>query len=43
VMIRIREKLKLYLVMGRVNCPGDPRQVLEEAILGGIPLFQFRE
>jgi thiamine-phosphate pyrophosphorylase len=43
VMIQIREKLKLYLVMGSANCPGDPRQVLEEAIRGGITLFQFRE
>lgn len=34
----------LYLVMGSQDCRGrDPVQVLEQAIDGGITLFQFRE
>ncbi|MGD7052809.1 thiamine phosphate synthase [Sutcliffiella horikoshii] len=39
-----REWLNLYFVMGSVDCNGrDPRDVLQEAIKGGITLFQFRE
>lgn len=38
-----RKLLKLYFIMGSVNCKKDPREVLTEAIAGGITLFQFRE
>ncbi len=39
-----REWLNVYFVMGSPDCDGrDPRVVLEEAINGGITLFQFRE
>ncbi|WP_339149492.1 MULTISPECIES: thiamine phosphate synthase [unclassified Sutcliffiella] len=39
-----REWLNVYFVMGSVDCNGrDPRDVLQEAINGGITLFQFRE
>lgn len=41
--MNLKEKLKLYFVMGSVNCLKDPAEVLQEAILGGITLFQFRE
>lgn len=39
----IRERLPLYLVMGSVNCSQSPECVLEQAIAGGITLFQYRE
>jgi thiamine-phosphate pyrophosphorylase len=39
----MRSRLELYLVMGSVNCVKDPVQVLEEAIAGGITIFQLRE
>ncbi|WP_411348023.1 thiamine phosphate synthase [Paenibacillus sp. WLX2291] len=39
----IRERLPLYLVMGSVNCKHTPEQVLEQAIAGGVTLFQYRE
>jgi thiamine-phosphate pyrophosphorylase len=29
--------------MGSMNCSKDPREVLKEAIIGGITMFQFRE
>ncbi|OYD08357.1 thiamine phosphate synthase [Paludifilum halophilum] len=36
--------LRLYFVMGSQDCAGrDPAWVLEEAIAGGITLFQLRE
>lgn len=35
--------LKLYFIMGSNNCRKDPLEVLQEAIEGGITLFQFRE
>lgn len=40
---RIKELLKVYFIMGSVNCNKDPVEVLKEAISGGITLFQFRE
>ncbi|MDD9266813.1 thiamine phosphate synthase [Paenibacillus sp. GCM10023248] len=41
---QLRKALQLYLVMGSPNCNGaDPYTVLEEAIAGGITMFQFRE
>jgi thiamine-phosphate pyrophosphorylase len=39
----IRELLKVYFIMGSTNCLKDPLEVVREAILGGITLFQFRE
>ncbi|CAM2918491.1 thiamine phosphate synthase [Paenibacillus sediminis] len=39
----MRNLLKLYFIMGSVNCKIDPLQVIREAIKGGITLFQFRE
>jgi thiamine-phosphate pyrophosphorylase len=41
--MNISEKLKLYLIMGSNNCEHDPTYVLEQAILGGVTMFQFRE
>lgn len=39
-----KDSLNVYFVMGSVDCNGrDPRDVLQEAINGGITLFQFRE
>lgn len=36
--------LRVYFVMGSQDCRGkNPVEVLEEAIAGGITLFQFRE
>lgn len=39
----IRPSLRLYFIMGSINCHKDPVDVLTEAISGGITLFQFRE
>ncbi len=41
--MNIREVLRLYFVMGNTNCIQEPIVVLEQAIEGGITLFQFRE
>lgn len=41
--LHIRQYLRLYLVMGSVNCTRPPEEVLTSAIAGGITLFQFRE
>jgi thiamine-phosphate pyrophosphorylase len=41
--MNIRESLKLYFVMGSTNCNQPPVQTLEQAIQGGVTLFQFRE
>ncbi|SMF90231.1 thiamine-phosphate pyrophosphorylase [Paenibacillus uliginis N3/975] len=41
--VRMREYLRMYLVMGNVNCRTEPEMVLAEALAGGITLFQFRE
>ncbi|WP_379153049.1 thiamine phosphate synthase [Paenibacillus sp. sgz5001063] len=40
---RMRRMLKLYFIMGSVNCRKDPLETLTEAIDGGITLFQYRE
>ncbi|MGD8190431.1 thiamine phosphate synthase [Brevibacillus ginsengisoli] len=40
---KLSEWLRLYFIMGSNNCAKDPLEVLEEAIEGGITLFQFRE
>jgi thiamine-phosphate pyrophosphorylase len=39
----IRDLLKVYFILGSTNCLKDPVEVLEEAIVGGITIFQFRE
>jgi len=39
----IRKHLKLYFIMGSINCQRHPVDVLSEAIAGGITLFQYRE
>jgi thiamine-phosphate pyrophosphorylase len=39
----LRETLKVYFIMGSPNCKENPARVLQEAIEGGITLFQFRE
>jgi thiamine-phosphate pyrophosphorylase len=39
----MRDLLRLYFIMGSNNCQTDPIHVLEQAIKGGISLFQFRE
>ncbi|SES90619.1 thiamine-phosphate diphosphorylase [Oceanobacillus limi] len=39
----MRSLLKTYFIMGSQNCDEDPREVLKDAIHGGITLFQFRE
>jgi thiamine-phosphate pyrophosphorylase len=39
----IEELLQLYFIMGSTNCNTDPVYVLEQAIEGGITLFQYRE
>jgi thiamine-phosphate pyrophosphorylase len=35
--------LKVYFISGSINCLKEPAQVLEEAINGGITIYQFRE
>lgn len=40
---QLRQSLQLYLVLGSVNCQGDPAAVVEEAILGGVTMVQLRE
>ncbi|WP_053367648.1 thiamine phosphate synthase [Bacillus sp. FJAT-27245] len=40
---RMRDLLRVYFIAGSMNCLKDPEVVLEEAIAGGITLFQFRE
>ncbi|MEH7086343.1 thiamine phosphate synthase [Neobacillus drentensis] len=42
-MIDLREALRVYFIMGSTNCLKEPVEVLNEAISGGITLFQFRE
>lgn len=40
---KLRELLKVYFIMGSVNCRIDPTKILTDAIAGGITMFQFRE
>lgn len=40
---QLRAALKVYFIAGSNNCTKDPREVVEEAIAGGITIFQFRE
>lgn len=39
----LKRMLKLYFVLGSVQCPYDPAYLLEQAIQGGVTLFQYRE
>lgn len=39
----LREALKVYFIMGSTNCVKNPVEVLNDAITGGITLFQYRE
>ncbi|WP_339190707.1 thiamine phosphate synthase [Paenibacillus sp. FSL P2-0121] len=39
----LRDLLKVYFIMGSVNCRKAPVKVLQEAVVGGITMFQFRE
>lgn len=41
--MNVRDALKVYFIMGSPNCLKEPKEVLKEAIAGGITLFQFRE
>ncbi|WP_144549789.1 thiamine phosphate synthase [Bacillus sp. X1(2014)] len=42
-MIDLKEALRVYFIMGSTNCMKESVEVLNEAISGGITLFQFRE
>ncbi|MFP5105952.1 thiamine phosphate synthase [Neobacillus sp. C211] len=42
-MKNLRAALSVYFIMGSTNCLKDPVEVLNEAIAGGITLFQYRE
>ncbi|PLT34846.1 thiamine phosphate synthase [Bacillus sp. V5-8f] len=39
----LKQFLKVYFIMGSTNCSIHPIQVIENAIEGGITLFQYRE
>lgn len=39
----MKRLLKVYFIAGSTNCLKDPVGVLQEAIEGGITLFQYRE
>ncbi|KAA0547481.1 thiamine phosphate synthase [Bacillus sp. BGMRC 2118] len=41
--MNIREYVKLYFIMGSTNCELSPVDTLEQAIQGGVTLFQYRE
>ncbi|MDF2607813.1 MAG: thiE [Bacillales bacterium] len=40
---KIKSLLKVYFIMGSNNCDDLPEVVLQQAIEGGITLYQFRE
>lgn len=40
---QMRRYLRMYLVIGSVNCREAPVRVVEEALAGGATLIQFRE
>ncbi|WP_027409143.1 thiamine phosphate synthase [Anoxybacteroides tepidamans] len=42
-ILNMKEQLRVYFIMGSNNCEKNPLKVLEEAIAGGITIFQFRE
>lgn len=39
----LKAALRVYFIMGSSNCRKNPKEVLSEAIAGGITIFQFRE
>ena len=40
----VRAALKVYFIMGSVDCGGkDPAAILSDAVAGGITMFQYRE
>lgn len=39
----MRRHLRMYLVLGSVNCSVEPSLVVQEALAGGATMFQFRE
>ncbi len=39
----LKQQLKVYFIMGSLNCRAEPEQVLEQALKGGATLFQYRE
>lgn len=39
----MRQHLRMYLVLGSVDCPVDPNHVVQEALAGGATMVQFRE
>lgn len=40
----VRTALKVYFIMGSVDCRGkDPAEILSDAVAGGITMFQYRE
>ncbi|WP_226035806.1 thiamine phosphate synthase [Aquibacillus saliphilus] len=41
--IDLTESIRTYFIMGSNNSSRDPVQIVEEALKGGISLFQFRE
>lgn len=40
---RMRQHLRMYLVLGSANCTAEPDWVVREAIAGGATMVQFRE
>ncbi|WP_128895888.1 thiamine phosphate synthase [Longirhabdus pacifica] len=40
---QMKHHLSLYFVMGSENCLLSPLQTLQQAIAGGVTMFQFRE
>jgi thiamine-phosphate pyrophosphorylase len=40
---QLRDSLKVYFISGSINCLKNPVEVLEDAINGGITIYQFRE
>ncbi|MBT2679639.1 thiamine phosphate synthase [Bacillus sp. ISL-35] len=40
---KMKSLLKVYFIAGSTNCLQEPVKVVEEAIRGGITIFQYRE
>ncbi|MEC0203899.1 thiamine phosphate synthase [Paenibacillus lautus] len=39
----MRQHLRMYLVLGSVNCFEEPSRIVQEALTGGATMVQFRE
>ncbi|MFE0558554.1 thiamine phosphate synthase [Paenibacillus sp. NPDC058910] len=39
----MRQHLRMYLVLGSVNCIEEPSRIVQEALAGGATMVQFRE